>query len=206
MFAGRCSTGNGCPFPSSRRMSPSHASYSSPPCAEPPLSLSSIPCWSSRATCSSPTSGGSPRSSLSRPSPRSQDTGSPATTNHVQGWSLQGRVLVPPSPSRYVVAESTKAAALLPTTRAANGVDVVQSIALHAPAPIALPAEELQLVLGVLDDHQVTGSAAGATSGHRVQVPFTPACVEQLAKCLHDHLRRRGRTVARRASDPPDVS
>jgi len=90
---------------------------------------------------------------------------------------------------RHVVPESIEAGRLLRTSRAPHGIDVVQAVAIDAPAPVASTAEQLQLVFGVLDDHEFAGTAAGTAARHRVHVPFTPAGVEQLPKRLHDHLR-----------------
>src|SRR4029450_4572311 len=77
-------------------------------------------------------------------------------------------------------------------TRAPHGIDVVQSVALHTPAPGASTAEQLQVVFDVLDDHEVAGTAAGTAARHRVQGPSTPAWVEQHLKRLNDPLGRAG--------------
>src|SRR6266700_3284197 len=85
---------------------------------------------------------------------------------------------VPRCPLRHVVPESIEAGRLLRTSRAPHGIDVVQAVAIDAPAPVASTAKQLQLVFGVLDDHEFAGTAAGTAVRHRVQVLFTPAGVE----------------------------
>jgi hypothetical protein len=72
-------------------------------------------------------------------------------------------------------AESIEATRLLRTSQAPHRIDVVQSVAIDAPAPVASAAEQLQLVFNVLDDHELAGTAAGTAARHRVQLPFTPA-------------------------------